>query len=129
IGHPDLMRIGLPDSLNSWTPFEVRYPRHDRLPAPKLHETGWSEDTIEIAVRVDNSIPHLGIPDRDWDGWWNHGGIFRDVYLYSGNWSWQTPVVRTYRRDADTSTEEADSGGWTVLAYLSDQRTTPAGAD
>jgi beta-glucuronidase len=34
-----------------------------------------------ITVMVDNEILPKGIPDDNWDGWWNYGGIFRDVYV------------------------------------------------
>lgn len=34
-----------------------------------------------LVVRVDNRIEDRAIPDRNWDGWWNYGGIIREVYL------------------------------------------------
>lgn len=35
----------------------------------------------EILVSVNNTILEKAIPDTNWNGWWNYGGIFRDVYI------------------------------------------------
>jgi beta-galactosidase/beta-glucuronidase len=34
-----------------------------------------------LVVRVDNTIPERGVPDRNWHGWWDDGGLIRPVYL------------------------------------------------
>ena len=34
-----------------------------------------------LVIKVDNEILDMAIPDKEWDGWWNWGGINREVYL------------------------------------------------
>jgi beta-glucuronidase len=34
-----------------------------------------------LVVQADNTVLEKAIPDPDWDGWWNHGGITREVTL------------------------------------------------
>jgi beta-glucuronidase len=34
-----------------------------------------------LVVEVDNSIEERAIPDRNWRGWWDDGGLIRPVYL------------------------------------------------
>ena len=68
---------------------------------------------LDLVVRVNNQIPAVGIPDREWDGWWNHLGIFREVRLIA------RPLgalganvdVRTHLRRRD----EGPPGGWLLL--------------
>ncbi len=38
-------------------------------------ETNW------VVVQVNNEIIEEAVPDRNWHGWWNFGGIIREVYL------------------------------------------------
>ncbi len=34
-----------------------------------------------IVVRADTSRLRISVPDRNWNGWWNYGGIYRDVFV------------------------------------------------
>lgn len=35
----------------------------------------------QVVVQTDNTVLEKAIPDPEWDGWWNHGGITRAVTL------------------------------------------------
>lgn len=61
--------VELGEHLFGFTPFEFDLTDH-------LHPNG-----NRLVVRVDNAILDRAIPDAEWDGWWNWGGIYRDVTL------------------------------------------------
>jgi beta-glucuronidase len=66
------------EHAGAYLPFELR------LPASALHRTG----TNRLVVRVDNrrtteDLPPMGFSEKNepTGGWWNYGGLLREVYL------------------------------------------------
>jgi len=98
--------LGLPrgaivrKSLFAYTPVELDLPN---LSASRQ---------IVVAVRASNEIPELGIPDREWDGWWNHAGIFRDVELVGHRAA--TSIARAEVRTLMRERAKGPGGGWLV---------------
>lgn len=58
------------EQANAYLPFEMDITNAVRPGAVNV-----------IAVEVDNAIRERDIPDANWNGWWNYGGISRDIYL------------------------------------------------
>ena len=75
--------------------------------------TGFKYDITDVAqktkeniltVCVDNKILEKSIPDNNWNGWWNFGGIYRQVFLE------YEPSV--FIRDARIVTEMQNDNKW-----------------
>jgi beta-galactosidase/beta-glucuronidase len=71
-----------------------------------------SQPELTVAVRVSNEIPHIGIPDHEWDGWWNHAGIFRPAYMIGQPMSLRFGAVKL--KTLLRSREKGPGGGWLV---------------
>jgi len=82
-----------------YLPFEV-----DITDAVKPGATNW------LVVRADNRILARAVPDKNWDGWWNYGGIIRAVKLV------RRPDV--YTRDAIIETTLGQDGAWHLNLLL-----------
>ncbi len=76
-----------------YLPFEI-----DVTDAVNSGETNW------LVVRVDNRIREQAVPDKNWDGWWNYGGIIREVSLV------HRPQI--YTRGAVIETRMVSENAW-----------------
>jgi beta-galactosidase/beta-glucuronidase len=57
-----------------------------------------------LTVLVDNEIPPQSSPDTNWNGWWNYGGITREVYLHH--------LPDLYCGDVVITTRAVDNNTW-----------------
>jgi len=63
-----------------------------------------------LVVQVDNRILAGGFPDKNWDGWWNYGGIIREVQLI------RRPQI--YTKDVIINTQLLPDSTWRLDLLL-----------